>query len=182
MKRTILYDRHKLANARFTSFAGWEMPLYYGSQIEEHHAVRQHAGLFDVSHMGVVDIQSDEAQNFLRYMLANDIKKLMASGKALYSCMLNERGGVVDDLICYRMNETDYRIVWNAGTREKNFQWFTQWAEKINQQLPTSKKIHLQEHHDLSILAVQGPKAIDISQNCLNVDLSLLKPFHFLTH
>ena len=75
MKRTILYDRHKLANARFTSFAGWEMPLYYGSQIEEHHAVRQHAGLFDVSHMGVVDIQSDEAQNFLRYMLANDIKK-----------------------------------------------------------------------------------------------------------
>ena len=99
--RTPLYDTHVAAGARIVDFSGWEMPVSYGSQIEEHHAVRRDAGMFDVSHMCVVDLRGDRVREFLRRMLANDVAKLTQPGKALYSCMLRETGGVIDDLIVY---------------------------------------------------------------------------------
>jgi len=105
-KRTPLYNAHIAAGARMVDFGGWEMPINYGSQIEEHHKVRQAAGMFDVSHMTVVDIHGAQARQFLSHLLANDVAKLQTPGKALYSCMLNEQGGVVDDLITYFMDES----------------------------------------------------------------------------
>ncbi len=120
MQRTALFDIHQGSGARMVEFAGWEMPLNYGSQIEEHHIVRKAAGLFDVSHMMITDIQGQDAQPFLRKLLANDVIKLTTPGWALYSCMLNDKGGVIDDLIVYFLEDNSYRIVSNAGTREKS--------------------------------------------------------------
>src|SRR5215467_4347230 len=99
------------------------MPVQYGSQIGEHHAVRRAAGVFDVSHMCVVDLQGPRVRAFLAQLLANDVGKLKAPGKALYSCMLNERGGVIDDLIVYYLDESFFRAVVNAGTRDKDLAW-----------------------------------------------------------
>ena len=118
MKQTPLYSRHQAAGARIVDFGGWAMPVHYGSQIDEHHAVRSNAGLFDVSHMTVVDVHGVDAENWLRRLLANNIDRLLAPGKGLYSCMLNEQGGVVDDLIAYSRAAGDYRLVVNAATRE----------------------------------------------------------------
>ena len=117
-KKTLLYDQHLALKARMVEFGGWEMPLNYGSQIEEHQVVRNHAGVFDVSHMNIVDITGKTASAFLRYLLANNIDKLIP-GKALYSCMLNQNAGVVDDLIVYMFSEDHYRLVLNAATKEK---------------------------------------------------------------
>src|SRR5215207_2478289 len=121
--RTPLYDTHLAAGARLVDFGGWDMPVNYGSQIEEHHAVRRDAGMFDVSHMLIADVIGDRVRDYLRYLLANDVAKLKDSGKALYSCMLNERGGVVDDLIAYFLSEEHFRVVVNAGTRDKDTAW-----------------------------------------------------------
>ena len=115
MKRTPLYQAHIDAGGKMVDFGGWEMPLNYGSQIQEHHQVRQDAGMFDVSHMTTVDFKGPEAKRFLQTLIANDVAKLTIPGKALYSCMLNESGGVVDDLIVYYQSDTDYRLVINAG-------------------------------------------------------------------
>jgi aminomethyltransferase len=104
-------------------FGGWDMPINYGSQIEEHHAVRRDAGMFDVSHMTVVDLRGPRTREFLRFLLANDVDKLKKPGKALYSCMLNEQGGVIDDLIVYFIDESHFRIVVNASTRDKDLAW-----------------------------------------------------------
>src|SRR5579862_6403278 len=109
-KRTPFYDLHVAANAKIVDFAGWEMPLHYGSQLEEHHRVRQQVGMFDVSHMGIVDIEGREAAAFLRYVLANNIDRIPI-GKALYTCMLNEKGGVIDDLIVYKIADDRFRLV-----------------------------------------------------------------------
>ena len=132
-------------------FAGWEMPLYYGSQIEEHNFVRQDAGMFDVSHMNVVDVKGKGARDFLRYLFANDIDKLKVVGAALYSCMLNENGGVVDDLIVYKTSEQDYRVVVNAATHDKDMAWLKKHAEKF--------EVKIIERTDFAMLAIQGPKA-----------------------
>ncbi len=113
-KQTFLYNLHKQLNAQIADFAGWQMPLNYGSQIQEHHAVRKQAGMFDVSHMGVVDILGAEATAYLRHLLANDVQKLQ-NGKALYTCLLNPHGGIIDDLIVYQINPEHYRVVVNAG-------------------------------------------------------------------
>ena len=112
--RTPLYDTHVAAGARMVDFGGWDMPVNYGSQIEEHHAVRKDAGMFDVSHMCVIDLTGARVREFLRHLLANDVAKLTTSGKALYSCMLRESGGVIDDLIVYFMNETWFRTLMSA--------------------------------------------------------------------
>ena len=152
-KATALNQLHRAAGARMVDFGGWDMPLHYGSQIEEHHAVRRDAGLFDVSHMQVLDLEGDGAQAFLRQLLANDVAKLGAEGKALYSCMLNEQGGVVDDLIVYRFAEDAYRIVVNAGTAEKDLAWI----EK--QLLRADAPVSLEPGRELAIIAVQGPNA-----------------------
>src|SRR3990172_3425306 len=123
MQRTPLFAAHLAAGARMVDFSGWEMPINYGSQIDEHHQVRQDAGMFDVSHMTVVDIHGAGARAYLQRLLANDVARLTATGKALYSCMLNEQGGVVDDLITYFLAGDMFRLVVNAATREKDLRW-----------------------------------------------------------
>ncbi|MGC3980020.1 MAG: glycine cleavage system aminomethyltransferase GcvT [Steroidobacteraceae bacterium] len=149
--RTPLYDTHVAAGARLVDFGGWDMPVNYGSQIDEHHAVRRDAGMFDVSHMCVLDLTGARVREFLRYLLANDVAKLKTAGKALYSCMLNERGGVIDDLIVYFMTEYWFRMVVNAGTRDKDIAWIKQQAIAFN--------IDVKVRDDLAMIAVQGPNA-----------------------
>ena len=145
--KTPLYETHVAAGARMVDFGGWDMPVHYGSQIEEHHAVRRDAGMFDVSHMLIADVSGARARDYLRYLLANDVAKLKDPGKALYSCMLNERGGVVDDLITYFGDEQHDRVVVNAGTRDKDTAWLKRWAEPF--------KVDIQPRTDLAMVAVQ---------------------------
>jgi glycine cleavage system T protein (aminomethyltransferase) len=149
--RTPLYETHVLAGARMVDFGGFDMPVNYGSQIEEHHAVRRDAGMFDVSHMCIIDLNGARTREFLRLLLANDVAKLVATGKALYSCMLNERGGVIDDLIVYFQREDWFRLVVNAGTQEKDIAWIKQQAQKYGVAVNVRK--------DLAMIAVQGPNA-----------------------
>jgi aminomethyltransferase len=132
-------------------FGGWDMPVAYGSQIEEHQAVRHTVGVFDVSHMCIVDVAGVRARELLSRLLANDVDRLPAVGKALYSCMLNDSGGVIDDLIVYRMEAGDYRLVVNAGTRDKDMAWIGAHAASLD--------VRLLERRDLAMLAVQGPQA-----------------------
>ena len=154
-KQTPLHAAHVAAGARMVDFAGWDMPVNYGSQIEEHHAVRRDAGMFDVSHMLALDLAGPDATARLRGLLANDVAKLKDSGKALYACMLNERGGVADDLIVYRFSDADYRIVVNAGTADKDVAWMRQRIAA------TGANVTLQARRDLAMIAVQGPRAIE---------------------
>ena len=120
--KTPLYDAHVKMGAKVVDFGGWDMPLHYGSQIEEHHKVRQDCGMFDVSHMNVVDVKGANVRDFFRLLLANNVDKLKTRGKALYSCMLTAQGGVIDDLIVYYMDDQWFRVVMNAATRENAFQ------------------------------------------------------------
>ncbi len=150
MLKTALFEKHQQAGARLVEFAGWEMPLNYGSQIEEHNQVRNASGLFDVSHMMVTDFQGKEAHAFLRKLLANDVSKLKTTGQALYSCMLNENGGVIDDLIVYFRQQNNYRIVSNAGTRQKVSDWFKRVSVDFEVEITTQ--------NELAIIAVQGPE------------------------
>jgi aminomethyltransferase len=132
-------------------FGGWDMPVQYSSQIGEHHAVRRAAGVFDVSHMGVLDLRGTRVRHFLQGLLANDVAKLKVAGKALYSCMLNQHGGVLDDLIVYFLNDYSYRMVVNAGTRAKDLAWIREQARR--------HEVEVTERSDLAMLAVQGPEA-----------------------
>ena len=150
-RRTPLYDLHVALGARMVDFGGWDMPVNYGSQIEEHHAVRRHAGVFDVSHMCVIDARGPRVRAFLSKLVANDVAKLKSSGKALYSCMLNDAGGVIDDLIIYFIDESFFRIVVNAGTRDKDLAWMRKVAAPFG--------VELTERTDLAMIAVQGPQA-----------------------
>lgn len=150
-QRTPLYDTHVAAGAKIVDFAGWEMPINYGSQIEEHHAVRRNAGMFDVSHMCALDLAGPDAPRFLQHLLANDVAKLTVPGKALYSCMLNPAGGVIDDLIVYYFSADRYRIVVNAGTADKDIAWMRQQIEGFDAALVVRR--------DLAMIAVQGPNA-----------------------
>jgi aminomethyltransferase len=149
--KTALYDTHILEGAKIVDFGGWEMPLHYGSQIEEHHAVRRDASMFDVSHMGVVDLTGDRVREFLRSLLANDVGRLKIPGKALYTCMLLPDGGVIDDLIVYFMSDTWFRAVVNAGTRDKDLAWMRRHAEPF--------AVAVAERRDLAMIAIQGPNA-----------------------
>ncbi|TCJ15343.1 glycine cleavage system aminomethyltransferase GcvT [Parasulfuritortus cantonensis] len=153
LKQTPLNAKHREANAKLVDFSGWEMPIHYGSQIEEHHAVRSDAGVFDVSHMLPVDIKGEGSRAFLKKLLANDVDKLQTTGKALYSCMLHEGGGVVDDLIVYFMTETWFRMVVNAGCAEKDLAWM---ETQRNQYAP---EVQILPCRDLAMIAIQGPNA-----------------------
>lgn len=153
LKKTPLNEAHRAAGARMVDFGGWDMPVHYGSQIEEHHAVRREAGLFDVSHMQVVDVAGPDARAFLRRALANNVDKLKVPGKALYSCLLAEDGGVVDDLIAYFFRDDTFRIVVNAGTAEKDLAWLQALKERWG------SAVTLTPRSDLAIIAVQGPRA-----------------------
>ena len=154
LQRTPFYQSHLDNNGKIVDFSGWELPIHYGSQIDEHEAVRTDAGMFDVSHMVITDIEGSQAKAWLQKLLANDVAKLKTVGKALYSGMLNEEGGIIDDLIVYLMNEeeTQYRIVSNAATRDKDLANFNKVAEGF--------EVTLTERPELAILAIQGPNAV----------------------
>ncbi len=152
LKRTPLYDTHVAAGAKIVDFGGWDMPVNYGSQIEEHHAVRRHAGMFDTSHMRTVDFSGGGTRDFLRALLANDVAKL-APGKALYSCMLNGDGGVIDDLIAYFLDADRYRLVVNASTADKDIAWMQKVAGE------RGFDVRIEPRSDLAMVAVQGPQA-----------------------
>lgn len=150
-QKTALHASHLAAGAKMVDFFGWEMPINYGSQIEEHHAVRQDAGMFDVSHMTIVDLTGANTRNFLRYLLANDVAKLTTPGKALYSGMLNSTGGVIDDLIVYFLQEDFFRLVVNSATREKDLAHINAEAKAFN--------VTVTERPEFAMIAVQGPNA-----------------------
>ena len=150
-RRTPLYDLHVAAGARMVDFGGWDMPVGYGSQIKEHHAVRRDAGMFDVSHMCVVDLRGAGVRPLLLRLLANDVGRLKAPGKALYSCMLKPDGGVIDDLIACYLDEKWFRVVVNAGTADKDLAWMKEHARQIG--------VAVVARRDLAIVAVQGPNA-----------------------
>ena len=149
--KTVLHGKHLEAGAKMVDFYGWEMPINYGSQIEEHHAVRTAAGMFDVSHMTIVDIQGRDAKAFLRRLVINDVAKLTVPGKALYTGMLNEAAGVIDDLIIYFFTDTDYRLVVNSATREKDMALMTKQSAGFD--------LVISERPEFGMLAVQGPEA-----------------------
>ena len=172
-QRTALYEKHLAANGKMVNFAGWEMPINYGSQIEEHHQVRNDAGMFDVSHMVVLDLTGRDVKPFLRHLLANDVDKLKDSGKALYSCMLNEAGGIIDDLIVYYLSPEHYRMVINAACRDNDLAWMRQQTDGF--------EVDIQERDDLAMIAVQGPHAREKTCSLLDQEtaiyLTALKPF-----
>lgn len=149
--KTLLNETHRSLGAKMVDFGGWDMPIHYGSQIDEHHLVRNAAGMFDVSHMTVVDLKGARTREFLRHLLANSIDKVKVTGKALYSCMLNAQGGVIDDLIVYFLADDFFRMVVNASTREKDLAWIRQHAAAFD--------VEVVEREDLAIIAVQGPQA-----------------------
>lgn len=175
LMQTCLYSRHIAAGGKMVDFSGWQMPIHYGSQINEHTAVRERAGVFDVSHMTVIDVIGQDARAYLQHLLANDVDRLATLGQALYSAMLNHEGGVVDDLIVYRGPE-GYRLVVNCGTREKDLAWLQQAAEGF--------AVEMMEQAELAMLAVQGPQALSVLNQVLPTDVAQrfkqLKPFECL--
>lgn len=151
-----LRELHKQAGAKFVDFAGYEMPINYGSQIQEHNAVRESVGVFDVSHMNVIDITGPDSKEFLRYLLANDVEKIKNPGKALYSCLLNNDAGIIDDLVVYHLNANYYRVILNASRKDADMKW-------INTELKNSNlNCHILDRNELVMLALQGPKALDL--------------------
>lgn len=164
--KTALYTSHQTMGGKLVDFGGWDMPLHYGSQIEEHHKVRQTAGMFDVSHMTVVDVAGSAAKAYLQYLLANDVAKLDGKpGKALYSGMLNHDGGVIDDLIVYNLDDW-YRVVVNCSTREKDLAWMNKVAADFS--------VTLNERPELAMIAVQGPDAIRIASSLVTGERAAL--------
>ncbi|SLM61808.1 MULTISPECIES: glycine cleavage system aminomethyltransferase GcvT [Dickeya] len=170
---TPLYQQHLADGAKMVDFHGWMMPLHYGSQLDEHHIVRNSAGMFDVSHMTIVDLRGARVREFLRYLLANDVAKLTQPGKALYTAMLTPQAGVIDDLIVYFQREDYFRLVVNSATREKDLAWISEHAKPF--------KVTLTEREDLSLIAVQGPQAQEKVRSLLSAaqceQIAGMKPF-----
>ncbi len=166
-EKTPIYPQHVAAGAKIVDFGGWDMPIHYGSQIEEHHAIRQRVGVCDVSHMTVVDVSGDDAEKYLLHLICNDVRRLDVNGKALYSGMLDERGGVLDDLIVYR-DDPGYRVVVNCATREKDLNWMRAQLGDF--------AVELTEQPALAILAVQGPASLTSIPRLAELG-ALLKPF-----
>lgn len=157
---TPLYSQHQKLNAKIVDFGGWALPVNYGSQIEEHLAVRKEVGMFDVSHMTVSDVKGNDTLAFLSKLLANDIGKVSSTqGKALYSCMLNENSGVIDDLIVYYLNDNHCRLVTNASTNEKDIAWINKQAHSFD--------ITFTEQPQLALIAIQGPNALNVCDTVL---------------
>jgi aminomethyltransferase len=150
-QKTVLNETHRALGAKMVDFGGWDMPIHYGSQLDEHHLVRRDAGMFDVSHMTVVDLTGANVRAFLRHLVANSVDKLQKPGKALYTAMLNPDGGVIDDLIVYYMDESWFRLVVNAATREKDVAWITAQAAAF--------EVAVRERPEFGMVAVQGPNA-----------------------
>ena len=161
LRTTPLNAAHRALGAKMVDFAGWDMPLHYGSQVDEHHRVRRDAGMFDVSHMLAVEVRGSGARAFLQRVLANDVAKLGVKGKALYSCMLNEAGGVLDDLVVYFLGEDSFRLVVNAGTADRDCAWI------VAQREGRAAAVKIEPRRDLAIIAVQGPQARAKTWNAL---------------
>ncbi|MFT5573422.1 MAG: aminomethyltransferase [Cryomorphaceae bacterium] len=167
VQSTPLIEQHRKLNAKIVDFGGWALPVNYGSQIEEHHAVRKQCGMFDVSHMTVSDISGPDTLGYLGYLLANDINKASKqAGKAVYSCMLNERGGVIDDLIVYYLDDQRCRVVTNASTNEKDLAWMHLQSSQFD--------VEVKERADLALLALQGPTALAVCGQTLPPALASL--------
>ena len=170
LRRTPLHDRHRAAGGKLVPFAGWEMPVQYAGVIEEHRAVRTAAGLFDVSHMGEVSVQGPDAERFLNAITPNDVAKLRP-GRAHYSGLLTERGTYVDDLLIYKLAEADYLVVVNAANRERDVAWI---------QERRSGDVAVRDiSDDYALLALQGPKAVEILAPLTGTDLSAIKYYGF---
>jgi len=171
--KTALHEQHTAMGGRMVDFGGWQMPLHYGSQIEEHHQVRHSVGMFDVSHMMIVDLTGYRVREFIRFLLANDVGAAARPGKAMYSCMLNEQGGIIDDVIVYDLAENGFRMVVNAATRDKDLAWIDQHADSFG--------VTVQARFDLAMIAVQGPDArTEVLQMISEKIISVidLKPFY----
>ena len=163
LRRTPLYEQHEELGAKLVPFAGWEMPVLYEGILEEHSAVRTHAGMFDVSHMGEVEVEGPGALAFLQLVLSNDVSKI-AVGGAQYSCLCNESGGVIDDLFCYRLGGDRFLIVTNAANHETDLQWLGRWSRDHD--------VAVRDVADrYAMLAVQGPHARAILTKALKLDL-----------
>jgi aminomethyltransferase len=174
-RKTPLNATHRASGARMVDFGGWEMPLHYGSQVEEHHAVRRDAGLFDVSHMRVVDVEGPDARAFLRRALANDVAKLRTPGRALYSCLLGDDGGVIDDLIAYFLRDDRFRCVVNAATADKDIARLEVLRARF------AADVRIVPRPDLALIAIQGPRARErfwAARPELQEATQPLEPFH----
>lgn len=174
LTKTPLFEMHQQMGAKLVDFGGWNMPIHYGSQIDEHHQVRNDAGMFDVCHMTIVDLRGADVMDYLSRLMANDVAKIAGkSGKALYSCMLNNEGGVIDDLIIYAMEPDWARVIVNSATREKDLAW-------MRSQIDNSA-VELTERDDLAMIAVQGPDARELAGKALGDQIAgaeELKPFN----
>lgn len=172
-QQTPLYESCVKAGGKMVDFHGWDMPLHFGSQINEHHAVRKNAGIFDVSHMTIVDVQGPGARDYLRHLVPNDVDRLKLPGKALYTCMLNEDGGVLDDLIIYFLEDNYYRLVVNSATHDKDLAWLRKQANEY--------AVEIVERPNLAMLAIQGPQAIKLATEIMPKEQARaalqLKPF-----
>lgn len=181
LKRTVLFDTHVAAIAKLVDFGGWEMPVNYGSQIEEHLATRNHCGIFDVSHMAAVDVVGTDAKDFLQLAIANNLDKLKSNGQALYTAMLNAQGGIIDDLIVYRL-DPNYRIVINASTAATDLAWLSQLAKQFNDVRLVPRRADLNNAQDpQGMVAIQGPHALSIISKAIPELKNLcetLKVFH----
>ena len=174
LKSTPLNAAHRAMGARMVDFGGWDMPVNYGSQIEEHHAVRRGAGMFDVSHMLALDLRGAGVREFLQRLLANNVGRLQVPGRALYSCMLNDEGGVIDDLIAYFMSDGFFRLVVNAGRAEVDLAW-------IESHRQTGAALEIRPRRDLAMIAVQGPAAREQVWQALpetRTESAAMAPFH----
>ncbi len=181
LKRTILFETHKKAGAKLVDFGGWEMPVNYGSQIEEHLATRTNCGIFDVSHMAAVDVIGKDAKAFLEKVVANNVNKLKNNGQALYGCLLNEHAGVIDDLIFYRL-DPNYRLVINAATAHTDLEWLTKQADAFNDITLVPRRADLKNSQNAQgMIAVQGPNALSLIKQAipeLANSANELKVFH----
>ncbi|MCX2743372.1 glycine cleavage system aminomethyltransferase GcvT [Mangrovivirga sp. M17] len=171
LKKIALNDVHEKLGAKMMPFAGYNMPVRYSSDIEEHKTVREGVGVFDVSHMGEFWVEGPKAIELIQKVTSNDASKLV-DGQAQYSCLPNEKGGIVDDLIVYRFNEEKYLLVVNASNIEKDFEHISKYNEAIGAELKDVSD-------DYSLFAVQGPKATEVLQKLTEVDLSAIKFYHF---
>ena len=171
MKRTSLYNQHISLGAKMVPFAGFDMPVQYSGVTQEHFAVREKAGLFDVSHMGQFLIEGEEAADLLQYVTSNDIRTL-ENGKAQYSCLPNGKGGIVDDLIIYKRADEKYFVVVNASNIEKDWEHISGFNEKFGARMSNISDA-------TSLLAIQGPKAQEILQKLTDTDLSAIPYYHF---
>ena len=171
MNRTFLHRSHRAQGAKFVDFSGWEMPIHYGSQINEHNCVRNNIGIFDVSHMNIFDFSGFEAKEFMRYVLTNDVNKI-EDGHALYSVVTNNEGGIIDDLIVYKLNNEEFRVVSNCSTFDDVKKFFELNIAKFD--------CEFFHKPSLGILAIQGPRSEIALSSILGLDLSNLKTFSFI--